>query len=106
MKEAGIDISANATKSVFDLHEKGETFSHVVTVCDREAAERCPVFSGVAARLHWPFQDPSKFQGSRDETLEKTREVRDQIESKVKEFIRSIKDGKPFSDGDQFKPAE
>ena len=106
MKEAGIDISGNATKSVFDLYKRGESFSHVVTVCDREAAERCPIFLGVAARLHWPFQDPSKFQGSRDETLEKTREVRDQIEAKVKEFIRNISEGIPFSDGDLFKSAD
>ena len=90
MKEIGIDISGNATKSVFDLYKNGESFSYVVTVCDREAAERCPVFLGVTERLHWPFQDPSKFAGSRDEVLEKTREVRDQIEKKVKEFIKMV----------------
>ena len=103
MKESGIDISGNATKSVFDLYKRGESFSHVVTVCDREAAERCPVFLGVAARLHWPFPDPSKFQGSRDEMLEKTREVRDQIEAKVKEFIRNVEDELPYPDDDLFK---
>lgn len=89
MKEIGIDISGNATKSVFDLYKKGESFSYVVTVCDPEAAERCPVFLGVTAKLHWPFPDPSKFEGPRDEALAMTREVRDQIEKKVMEFIKN-----------------
>ena len=77
MKEVGIDISNNKTKSAFDLYKQNFLFSYVITVCDRKAAERCPVFPGVTARLHWPFDDPSKFTGSKDEILVKTRLVRD-----------------------------
>jgi arsenate reductase (thioredoxin) len=102
MKEKEIDISKNKTKSAFDLYKQGLTFSHVVTVCDRQAAERCPVFPGVTARLHWPFDDPSKFTGSHDEVMAKIRLVRDEIESKVKAFIEIVDAGGKFKKNDLF----
>ena len=87
MKEVGIDISGNKTKSAFDLYKQGLHFSYVITVCDRKAAEGCPVFPGVTARLHWPFEDPSKFAGAKEDIMAQTRLVRDAIEAKVKAFI-------------------
>jgi len=89
MKEKGIDISGNKTKSVFDLYKDNMTFDYVITVCHSEAAERCPVFPGKSLKLNWPFSDPSGFTGERDEILEKTRKVRDDIEAAVKSFIKS-----------------
>ena len=38
-------------------------------------------------RLHWLFEDPAAFEGSEEERLAKFREVRDQIERKVKEWV-------------------
>jgi arsenate reductase (thioredoxin) len=87
MSELGFDISKNPTKDVFELFKAGRVFQVVVTVCSKEAAERCPVFPGLAERHHWPFPDPSTFKGSDEEIMVKVREVRDQIESAVKEFI-------------------
>ena len=52
MAEAGIDIAGASTKSVFEVYKAGQLFHYVVTVCDREAAERCPIFPGVTERLH------------------------------------------------------
>lgn len=89
MKEKGIDISGNKTKSVFDLYNDNLAFDFVITVCHREAAERCPVFPGKSIKLHWPFNDPSGFTGSREDILERTRKIRDEIETAVLEFIRS-----------------
>ena len=83
MREIGIDISHKATKSVFDLLKAGRSFEYVVTVCDESNAEQCPVFPGVATRLHWNFTDPSALQGSREERLRKTRLIRDQIRAQV-----------------------
>jgi len=37
--------------------------------------------------LHWPFEDPAAFEGSDEETAEKFREIRDQIEAKVKDWL-------------------
>lgn len=88
MKEAGIDISKNKSKSVFDLYKKGKLFSYVITVCDESAAQHCPTFPGVNTKIHWSFEDPSLFAGTHEEIMNKVRKLRDQIKSKIGEFIQ------------------
>src|SRR5438034_10919660 len=63
MREIGIDISQKRTQSVFDVFKSGELFSYVISVCDETSAERCPIFPGVAKRLHWSFADPAALTG-------------------------------------------
>lgn len=87
MNEVGIDISNNTTKSVFDLFNAKKVFQVVITVCSKEAAERCPIFPGLAERHHWPFDDPSSFKGTDDEIMTRVRAVRGQIEDAVVAFI-------------------
>ena len=88
MQEIGIDISGNQTKAVFDLLKSGTTFAYVITVCDETSAERCPIFPGVTKRLHWSFTDPSSFQGSHQDKLARTREVRDTIKARIEAWCR------------------
>ncbi|MGD9731509.1 MAG: arsenate reductase ArsC [Desulfamplus sp.] len=90
MKEAGIDISGNKTKSAFDFFKQGKLYNYVVTVCDASAGERCPIFPGITKRLHWGFDDPSSLTGTEEEKLEKTRKIRDQIKEAVEIFIKNI----------------
>jgi arsenate reductase len=90
MREVGIDISGNQTKSVDSMLNSGETFDYVVTVCDETSAERCPFFPGRTIRLHWGFPDPSALQGSRDEKLARTREIRDLIKAKVEQWCAEV----------------
>ncbi len=90
MREIGIDISGNQTKAASAFAASGKEFACVVTVCDETSAERCPVFPGAAIRLHWSFPDPSKFQGTAREKLARTREVRDMIEEKVKQWCDEV----------------
>lgn len=87
MKEVGIDISQNKTKSVFDFYKQGKQYDYVVTVCDESQSGACPMFPGKGKRLHWRFTDPSQFQGSWEDKLKQTRMVRDQIEAKIKDWI-------------------
>lgn len=89
MKEIGIDISGNQTKMVFELYRSGKMFQYIVGVCDNEAMEKCPIFPGVNRRVDWSFPDPSTFTGTEEEKLERTREVRDLIEAKLKSFVES-----------------
>jgi len=87
MKESGIDISQNKTKSVFDFYKEGRRYDYVITVCDESQSGAYPVFPGKGKRLHWGFPDPSQFQGSLEDKLKQTRAVRDQIEAKIKEWL-------------------
>jgi arsenate reductase len=89
LAEDGIDIAGKETRSVFELFKAGEKYEVVVTVCDKEAAERCPIFPGLSEKLHWPFPDPSRFTGTDEEIMIRTREVRDIIKTAVGEFIAS-----------------
>jgi len=89
MKEIGIDISGNKTKSVFDFYRRGEIFSYVITVCDAATAQRCPIFPGVHRTLQWSMPDPAAVTGSREERLKKTGEIRDMIKNKVNEFVKT-----------------
>jgi len=89
MKEIGIDISKNETKSVFDFYTEGKLYRYVITVCDESSAEQCPLFPGIAERLHWSFEDPSAFTGTYEEKLQKTRVVREKIKEKVQEFCKT-----------------
>jgi arsenate reductase len=87
LQELGIDISRNKTQSVFDVWKSADhIFTYVVTVCSESEAEACPIFAGVTTRLHWSFDDPSKFTGTHEERLERTRRVRDQIGARIDSF--------------------
>lgn len=90
MKEIGIDISQNKTKSVFDFHKQCKRYDYVITVCDESQAARCPVFPGVVKTVHWGFTDPASFQGEWEEKLAKTRAVREQIKQKIEEWIKEL----------------
>lgn len=87
MKEAGIDISQNKAKSVFDFYKQGRSYDYVITVCDESQSGACPVFPGKGERLHWGFDDPSGFQGTREDRTQKTREVRDRIRRRIVEWL-------------------
>jgi len=87
MRDAGIDISGNATQSVFDLFKSGRRFQFVISVCDAASAERCPIFPGVTTRLNWSFADPSAFTGTDAERLQKTIAVRDEIRERVRTWV-------------------
>jgi len=92
LAEEGIDIAGKETRSVYDLVSAGRNFDYVVTVCSKEAAERCPIFPGKAAiRLHWPFDDPLTFKGSDEEIMARVRLVRDAIKARVREFVDMAK---------------
>jgi arsenate reductase len=92
MKEDGIDISQNKAKGVFDLFKNGNLYSYVITVCDKEAAERCPIFPGARQEINWSFKDPSGIQGSYDDKLAATRIIRDEIKNTIIKWINEQTD--------------
>ena len=86
LHELGIDISKNTTQRVLDAWTSGQIFQFVITVCSEAESEGCPIFPAVTTRLHWAFDDPSKFTGTHEEQLEKTRRARDQIRARINSF--------------------
>ena len=90
MKEDGIDISSNKTKSVFDFFNESRAYDYVVTVCDEASAARCPVFPGVHKKINWCFEDPSAFTGTREQKMEATRKVRDKIKAAVQSLVNEL----------------
>ena len=99
MREVGIDISENTTKSVDEMLRGGHLhecrFDIVVTVCDDASAERCPAFPGLIQRMHWPFPDPGAAVGTPEAQLAVAREVRDAIRASVTAWLAEAETGFP-----------
>lgn len=94
MREIGIDISAQRSKSADEF--AGREFDYVVTVCDN-ARETCPVFPGRAERIHRSFEDPPPPGAADPEaTLAVFRRVRDEIRAWLREdFIPRASGARP-----------
>ena len=89
MPEVGLDISENTCKAIEGFFPRVEEFAYVVTVCDETSAERCPIFPSSVKRLHWGFPDPSSLEGSAEEKLVRTREIRDLIRARIEQWLSS-----------------
>ena len=88
MQEIDIDISGQRSKGVGEYLGK-VLFQYLITVCD-DAEKNCPsVWPGVNKRMHWSFEDPAAFEGTADEKIAKFREVRNQIEQKIRAWLAS-----------------
>jgi len=87
MSEIGIDISDQYPKGLRTYLGK-EFFNYLIIVCAR-AEERCPkTFPGVGTTFSWVFEDPRRDEEIRyDSMLERFREVRDEIELKIKDWL-------------------
>jgi arsenate reductase (thioredoxin) len=85
MEEIRIDMSSHYSKGL-NLFLGKVHFGYLITVCDR-ADQKCPIFPGMGVRMYWPFEDPAAFTGDEAEKLAKFRQVRDQIEQKVLDWL-------------------
>lgn len=81
MKEAGIDISNQKSKELTD--DMIRNSSNIVNMGCMEK-ESCPTLF-LHNFLDWNIEDP------KDKTIEKVREIRDEIDQRVKELVASIK---------------
>ncbi len=86
MKEIGIDISCQRSKSFQEFKDK--IFDLAVTVCDH-AKEACPICTTELEKptmyprarevIHRSFSDPACPEGSQEEQLNEFRQIRDEI---------------------------
>jgi arsenate reductase len=89
MEEIGFSLAGHRSKPLTEYMGKVH-FGYVITVCG-DADEKCPsVFPGMGQRLHWAFEDPAAFMGSEEDTLARFREVRDQIDDRVRDWLAEL----------------
>ena len=90
--ELGLDMSQHSSKHVDTF--KNVHFDVVLTVCDH-ANESCPLFTGLAQKLHHSFQDPPKLAANladEEQKLAIYRQVRDEIKTYlITEFPLQVK---------------
>jgi arsenate reductase len=92
MREIGIDISGQRSKSVDEF--AGQAFDFVITVCDN-ARESCPIFPATTLRIHWSLDDPAAVQGSEEERLAAFRRIRDELRDHLQRFIKMQRNDLP-----------
>jgi arsenate reductase len=88
MRERGYDMNGQSSKSVKEYLGKMH-FAYVITLC-ADAEENCPtVFLNMGQHEHWPFDDPAAFDGPEAEHLAFVRQIRDQIEARLQQWLAS-----------------
>jgi arsenate reductase len=83
LREKGIDASAHRSKHIDEL--QGD-FDYVITLCD-SAAQECPTYPARRARLHWGLTDPAAAGGDPVRERALFREIRDEIERRLCEWM-------------------
>ncbi len=90
MEEIGIPLEGHYAKHVNEYMGKIH-FGYLITVCS-DAEQRCPsTFPGISHRLHWAFDDPAAFVGTAEENIKKFREIRDQIDLRIRLWLEERK---------------
>ena len=81
MKEVGIDISNQISKDITEDVVRNSTYIVNMGCMENES---CPILF-LHNLLDWSIEDP------KGKSVEKVREIRDEIEQRVKEMVASIK---------------
>ena len=90
LAEIGIDTAPLRSKHVDEVLAE-TSIDTLIVVCDH-ANDNCP--AGLVAagqRLFWPFPDPAGFQGSDEERLAGFRQVREQIDARIKGWLAEMR---------------
>lgn len=89
MEQVGLSLEDQRSKSVGEYLGR-EHFTYLFTVCSH-AEKNCPrTFLSSGIHTHWDFEDPAAFEGSEEEKLAKFREIRDQIDHKIQEWLIQV----------------
>ncbi|MCS7150357.1 MAG: arsenate reductase ArsC [Caldimicrobium sp.] len=86
MQEEGFDLSSARPKGLEEIPV--ESLDLVVTLCD-SARQSCP-YLPTARLIHWSFPDPAKLEGSKEEILQRLREIREEIKRSVETLIKQL----------------
>lgn len=84
MAEEGIDISTQ-TSDLIDMDYFNQA-DLIITLCG-DAKDKCPVIPKGIKHVHWDLEDPAKATGKEEEIINKFREIRDDIKSRVANLL-------------------
>jgi len=91
MRELDIDIANQKPKTV-DVYLGRVPVHFLIVVCNKAQAT-CPrIWPGLmdGNRYYWPLDDPAALQGSADEQLALFRDVRDELQEKLREWADEV----------------
>ena len=96
MNEIGIGLEHHRAKGLESFFGK-TTFHFAIIVCER-TQKNCPhIYPFALQRLCWPFEDPAEAHGTDEQRLQKFRNVRDQIETQILDWLKAPKTTPPKS---------
>jgi protein-tyrosine-phosphatase len=86
MEEIGIDMRAHRPMTFEEVDDlEGLNFDLIVTLSPEAHHKALELTRTLAVEVeYWPTADPTAIEGSREQRLEAYREVRDQLERKIR----------------------
>ena len=99
MEEVDLKIPDSCDTTVYERHELGELFDHVVTICQQSRWDQCPVFqtnvdamyATDAVRHAWSVQDFAGLEGTDEDRRLAATYIRDQIREDVENFLALLR---------------
>ena len=85
LQEAGIGIDGLSSKGNDAFEDNPPDI--VITVCDKAAAEACPVYFGPAIKAHWGLADPSEVKGDEASVTAAYHATLAHIETRCRAFL-------------------
>lgn len=86
MEEVGVSLAGARSKSVTEFLGK-VAIRHAIIVC-ADAEKHCPSLWPFCGEVQsWPFDDPAACTGSSDERFDEFRRFRDEIRSRVSDWL-------------------
>jgi len=81
--------TANLRSKSWEVFSKNgaENLDVVITLCDRAAAEECPLWIGAIRTIHWGLPDPAAVEDM-DECQRAFEKTLATIEQRIEEFVR------------------
>jgi len=95
MTEIGIALQSSPPKSIFEVVKDNESFDYVIALCDPASPEHVPIFLSAVdklyhkatKRLNWSIPNFRSISGTDEDKKTKARQIRDEIKTKVLDFI-------------------
>jgi len=105
MTEIGIAFQSLPPKSIFERIKDHESYDYVVALCDPDSLEQVPIFLSIvdklyhktSKRLNWSIPNFRSLSGSDEDKKKGARQIRDEIKTKVLDFLSQLGIDSDFS---------